>query len=165
MAMDVEVASIYECYASKKELRDSIYHHCVALHKKVEPDVDELLHMAENATLQELSKLMIRRMEPDDQELYDKILLIAMHDFSFSTDSAKLIEEALFCPIENTLLPLLNKLIALGRVEAMDIPTFIRLVKNFCFAVAVLNISSFKMDLDAKQKGYAMLLSLLKPVG
>ena len=163
-AAGVEVEAVYNCYASKKELLSSIYQFCIDMHRNAEPDLDELLRMAETASLSDITRKIGCRLNPANQVVYDKILLIAMHDFSFNTESAQLIEETLFCPVERNLTPVLNKLLDLGRIEPLDTSVFSSIFKNYCFASAVLNSSTFKIDSETKRQGYAMLFSLLKPV-
>ena len=162
-AIGIEVKSIYNYYVSKKELLTSIYRHCVELHRNVEPDLGELLRMAETAPLHQLLGRLQCRLPPVDQAIFDKILLIALHDFSLNFDSAELLRDSLFCPVENIVAPVVSRLIELGRVEPLDVPTFIQVFKNYCFATGVLNSSGLKTDQDAKLKGYAMLFSLIKP--
>ena len=163
-AVGIETSAIYRCVVSKKKLRDTIYQYCAELYRNAEPDPDELLRIAETAPLQKLLEKMNYRMNPSDQALFQKILLIALHDFSFNPDSAKLIKDTILYPVENSLAPVLNKLVELKRIEPLDTSVMISIFKSLYLASTILHSSEFERDFEAEPDGDAILFSLVKPV-
>jgi hypothetical protein len=68
----------------------------------------------------------------------------------------------MFDNLQVNLVPVLNRLVELGRVEPFDVTNFVNIVVYYSISAAFLNHSPMKISLDEWQKGLGMIFSLLK---
>ena len=159
----IKAGSIYHFFSSKRNILNYIYQFSVEQHRKAQPDLDELLRRAETDSPQELIEVFNFGLDPTERKLNETILLIAMHEITHDDDSAHFVEDVLFYPIDHILAPVLQRMVALGRIELFDIPAFICTVKNYCFGAAMLGASPLKTEREIRDRSFSLLFSIPRP--
>jgi len=145
--------SIYNHYASKKDILKHMYQ-CYSIEcKKVLPDVNELLKLAETMNPHELLMFMQYRVPNNDDGIMDNILVIAARRFSFDPDSMQFIIDNVITPTTALTVPVITKLIELDKIEPIDVKTFNVLLLHYCLSSIILNATSMKMDYETWLNG------------
>ena len=157
----VQAASIYYHYRSKEAILQHIYKVCVDNRRASLPRLEDLMGFAETIPLGKLLPMIDYRLENEARELHDMALLIAMHDITFDESSARFVEDMLFYPIDTLLVPLLQRMWELGRIDRFDVPAFVSILKSYLFAEAMLKSTQLGFEPMVLGNGYEMISSLI----
>jgi len=165
IAKDVglNVSSLYNHFASKEEILNSLYDLYTAYWKTVCPDIHEMLHLAETASLDEVRARLDFRFDPGIEETVNRIFKIAARQISMDPRSERFIKELLLEEVANLLETVLSRMIELDRIEPIDIKTLISLISHFAISASLLNRTSFEVGKHGWHTGLNMLFSLIRP--
>jgi AcrR family transcriptional regulator len=159
----ITAASIYNHFDSKQALLLSMYEFFSVNKDLARPDTDMLVRLAETAPLDEVFASFDYRYHEEVQDAMDRILLIATQRFSFDKDSEDFVNKHFFESTNYSIIPVLNKLIELGRIEPIDVEAFALLTTFNTYSAAVFNRSSMKISLETWHTSLKMLFSLIQP--
>jgi AcrR family transcriptional regulator len=162
-AVGISAASIYNHYPSKKDILSSMYRFYAEQRLPLLPDKEALLRLAETASIPEALNSVTYYHDPSVQETLDRILIIAAQKMSVDAESAAFVRENMFSDSAEYLVPMLERMIALGRIEPMDVHGFACLWDYYCFGTAVLNHSSLKIGLENWKANLALISSMIHP--
>jgi len=161
----INPASIYHHFPSKEDILDSLYALYSLKRREEYPDMGELMLLAETEPPHEVLIRSIFSYSDENVEMLDQVLITAARGLGIDQKSERFIRENIFESVVGALKPLLERLIELGRVEPLDVDSFIRIIQLYCFSVAAFNKSKFRLDFDEFQKEMALLFSLVVPTG
>ncbi|MCL2774635.1 MAG: TetR/AcrR family transcriptional regulator [Oscillospiraceae bacterium] len=160
----INSASIYYYFPSKEDILKSLYRFYNEELRKVCPDLNELLRLAETDLPYEvLMKSEFHYNDKDMREMLDQILVTAALRFCGDPESERFLRENIFDNIANILRPLLLRLIELKKIKSFDVDSFIKVMSYYCYSAAALNNSDFKQDIPEYQAGMALLFSIITP--
>ena len=160
-AADVNPAMIYYYFSSKDELLYSLYDfYSQQVHMK-NPDLDELLRLAEILPPHEVLAKSVFHFDEEIRDILDRILVTAAREVNTNSESEHFIRETVFNNIEGILKPLLLRMVELGRIEPFDADTFFRVLSYYCFSAAALNKSAFSQSTEEYGAGMAFLFSAI----
>jgi AcrR family transcriptional regulator len=158
----IKVASIYNHYPSKRDLLKCIYAFYAHQQRLAAPSLEHLLRLAETEPVQSVLMKLDYRFPVEHEATLNRILIIASHGVCTEEDSACFLQEHFFNFYKSQLVPLLNKLIELGRIEPIHVDGFVCLATYYAFSTAVLNQSRLKVSLEQWRSGLGMVFSLLQ---
>ena len=164
-AVGITPASLYYYFSSKEDLLKSLYNVYTEEHHKNMPDVEELLRLAETEGPYEVLMRTEFHYNDDIREFLDQILVTAARKIYADSESEHFFRENVFNPIENTLRPLLRRMMDLGKIKPIDLDTFMRLLTYYCFSAAALNNSPLKQSASEYQSGMSFIFSMIAPTG
>ncbi|MDR3036817.1 MAG: TetR/AcrR family transcriptional regulator [Coriobacteriales bacterium] len=160
----ISAAAIYNHFPSKDSILDALYEFYIKTQKRYQPDFDILLGQCKTAPLPELFAQMDFHYEPKLEEMMDRIVVIASSEARFDKRSADFIEKSLLLLPDSMIIPLLRRLMELGRIEPVDLEGIRILYSNYVYAAAVRQYSPFPLSLADWRHGLATLSTLVKPV-
>ena len=164
-AVGMNPAALYYYFPSKEILLKNLYEYYIEIHCQKRPDLDELLKLVEdNPPHYVLMKAEFHYEDAEVRDLMDQIIVIASRGINNDIESERFIREVIFGEIDNTLRPLLRRMIELNKIAPFDIDTFLRVLSHYCFSAAALNKSVFKQNIKEYQSCMAFLFSMIKPV-
>ena len=161
-AVGIKAASIYNHYASKREILRSAYAYYKQQQQLVAPSLEELLRLAETEPVRDLLMRMDFRYPPGVMETIRRILIIATHNCR-DEDSKNFIRENVFDYLKATYIPLLNRLIELGRIAPIDAECFTNLLIYFALCSAALYRSDLSISEDQWHRTLDLVFTLLAP--
>jgi AcrR family transcriptional regulator len=143
-AAGINSALIYYYFSSKSDILSSLYKFYSEERRKMSPDLNELLRMAETSPSHEVLMKSGFQHKKEAREILDQILVIAAREISSDSESERFIKENICDPIIDKMKPLLKRLMELGKIKPIDIDTFIGVLSYYCFSAAALNNSAFR---------------------
>jgi AcrR family transcriptional regulator len=161
----IKAASIYNYFASKEDLKNTIYEFYDVNQKRHMPNMDAVLRLAETMPLGELFSRIEYHYPPDLEKLLGRILAIAAREANADGRGVRLMQECIFGSLAKIIPPLLSRLTELGRIEPVDVPAFMSLLNYYCVGTAVLDTSPLKISREDWAKGLALLYSTIRPAG
>ena len=163
-AIGINAASIYYYFPSKEDILRSLYSVYSEHLQKDNPNLDELLRLAETDPPHEvLMKSEFHFNDEEIREMLDQIILIATQRFGISPESELFIRENIFDNIVNILRPLLFRLIELRKIKPFDVNGFLTVLSYYCFSAAALHKSHFRQSIAEYQAGMSFLFSMITP--
>jgi len=165
IAKDIGInsGSLYNHFASKDEILKSLYSFYIEQHRKAYPDLEELLRLAETDPPHEVLMKAEFHYDDDIREFMSQIVVIASRMICNDIENEDFIRESTFDSIINTMKPLLERLVELGRIRPLDIDTFLRIMTYYCFSAAALNNSAFGQGVADYLAGMSFLFSTIVP--
>jgi AcrR family transcriptional regulator len=161
----IKPASIYNYFKAKADIIETIYDTFMERQQEVLPDLNSFLKRAETDPPLEVLMGTNFHYSPDIQEMMDKVLIIAAFSNRDNPRSEKILQECVFKLPVNYTKPILERMLELGRIEPLDIDSFIVLYSNFCYSAAIRNNSSNPVTLQEWYKGTSLLFQLVVPTG
>jgi len=164
-AVGIKNPSIYNHFASKKEILRELYAFFHYHRKRLLPDLNEAIEEANADPPLKILMEMVFSFDPGIEETMHSILAIAARQISTDAESRQfIIENILSAPKEQTR-PVLEKLVELKRIQPMDLDAFCNLVMHYLFGAVALVATPLRMDSDAWKKGLAFIYStFIKPI-
>ena len=160
--VNIKAASIYNHFPSKHGIRKSMYVFYAQQQQLAAPTLESLLYLVDIEPVQNVLMKLDYRFPPDLQDMLNRILIIASHGICIDEDSESFIHEHLFKFSKSLLLPLVNRMIELKRIEPIDAEAFSYLVTSYAFSAVILSQSRMKIRKEQCHSGLAMIFSLLK---
>jgi len=158
-----KLMTVYKYFKCKNDILKSIYEFYSTQPKLRAPDLNSLISTADIFDLRAILKELVFDSPPELEETMNRILAIAIHDIYRNNESLQFIQENLFGPTIKIYVPLLNRLIESGRIEPIDIDSFIDLFLGFDYYAVSLDHSSLRLGYERWVQGRELILSLLKP--
>ena len=160
-AVGIHSATIYHHFLSKGDILSSLYAFYASHRSREGSNLDELLQLVETHPPHEVLRRSTFHFHEDVREMLDAILVTAARRICAEPESEQFIRENIFASIENTLRPLLERMVELEKIEPLDIDAFLKIVSYFCFSAAALSHSSFRQTPDAYYASIAQIFSLV----
>ena len=164
-ATGINAASIYYHFPSKAAILTGLYDLYSEERIGANPDLDELLEMAETSPPFEVLMKTEFHFRQEIRELLDQILVVASRRICDDAESERFIRENIFDNITNILGPLLLRMQELKKIELFDVDTFLRVLSFYCYSAATLNNSVFRHDADMYRHCMSFLFSMIRPTG
>lgn len=161
-ANGMRAASLYNHFPSKEAILDQIYKFYRANLVDVAPDLDKILALAPNQSPQETLHLTMSYFDDELQPLMDKICLIAMMQAHRDSKAYDLIWNFNIDHVKKYLRAVLQKMLDCGRIEPLDIESFLELFISFAFMALFRNHSPAGLSLERWLRGLDTLFSLVK---
>ena len=162
----IKAASIYNHFDSKKAIRDTLFEFYDAQWTAAEPNVDELLRLAEDEPPDVvLMKMLFDWDTPEMQTLMNRIYVIASREAMINPDGIDLIKNLVIERVKVLPRAILQHLSDLGKIEPMDIEAFLIILSHVSHSSTVLNLTPLRINLEEWYRCWVMLLSLVKPTG
>ncbi|MDR0497695.1 MAG: TetR/AcrR family transcriptional regulator [Treponema sp.] len=163
-AVGIKAASIYNHFPAKRDILRGMFDFYVCESQKVFPDLNVMLRLVETAPVQEVFSKVEYYYPPELQEKMDCILITASQGINTDPDCDTFLREHFFRPMVELWVLLFNRMIELGKIEPMDVETFVRVITRYAYSEALLNRSSMKVSFEQWIKCFGMVLSLVKIV-
>jgi AcrR family transcriptional regulator len=160
----IKASSIYNHFPSKRDILKSMYEFHARENRSFAPDPETLLTLAETEPPHEVLMKLDYNFPSEIHEKLDRIFIIASQEIYLDKDSEIFIREYFFKMYSEVWVRLLERMIELGKIEPVDVDSFVRLLINFAYSAASLNGTSMKMTEEQWRKSLLTALSLLKPV-
>jgi AcrR family transcriptional regulator len=157
----IKASSIYNHFPSKHRILQSLYDFYVQTQQAAAPALDDLLRMAETEPVAKIMAKLDYHYPPSTQEWMDRILIIGIQGIYIDEDSNRFVRKNMFDYPMELLVPLLNRLVELDKIDPVDVTGFVHIMVYYSFSTAFLNLSTMKISLDHWQKGMGMIFSLL----
>jgi AcrR family transcriptional regulator len=161
----IRPASLYSHFESKDDILEHIYKLYEDKLKNVLPDLNNLLTLARTVHPHELLKRSQFYFDPADQELMDRIILIASVEGRTDEKSADFIDRNLLGNTGFITRSLLKRMLELGRIEPLDIDAFVTIVTNFSYSTAIRNFSKNPVGFYDWVQANDFLYELVRPTG
>jgi AcrR family transcriptional regulator len=162
-AANINAASIYNYFGSKEEIVQSLYDYYREQYRKARPDIEELLTRAETEPPLDVLMACDFHYTVEVERKMDKIFLIAAYRVSSDQVSAQFVHDIIFASPQETVRPLLGRMIELGKIEPMDIDAFVNLLIYLTFGAAVLNSTPLRIELADWLDSFGLLFSMIHP--
>ena len=161
----IRPASLYSHFESKDDILEHIYMLYEEKIKNVLPDMNNLLSLARTTHPHELLKRAQFFFDPADQELMDRIILIASAESRTDERSAAFIDRNLIGKTGMITKTLLKRMLELGRIEPLDVDAFVTIVTNLCYSTAIRNFSKNPVGFYELVRANDFLNELVRPTG
>ena len=159
----IKASSIYNHFPSKQGILKCIYEFYVEELRLVFPKTGELLYLLETGPADNVFEKICYYYRPEVQDKMDRIILIASQRICLDKDSENFIREHFFEPLTEVWTAVLNRGIELGKIKAIDVAVFVKLITYYAFSAAELNRTGIKITFEQWTTGLNMFYSLLKP--
>jgi AcrR family transcriptional regulator len=160
----IKAASLYNHFRSKEEILHLLYDYYFENLYKVLPDIDELIKQVESQHPFDLFKKLDIRYNKDIQENMDRIAIIGFMEWKTDKKSEEFVKKALLDLTNDFIRPLLERMIKLRKIEALDIDTFVCLISNLTFSFTLRNFSTYPVLNDLRLPALHLAFSLIKPI-
>ena len=161
----IRPASLYSHFESKDDILEHIYKLYEEKIKNVLPDMNNLLSLARTTHPHELLKRAQFFFDPADQELMDRIILIASVESRTDERSAAFIDRNLIGNTGMITKTLLKRMLELGRIEPLDVDAFVTIVTNLSYSTAIRNFSKNPVGFYEWVRANDFLNELVRPTG
>jgi len=158
----IKAASIYNHFSSKSDILKSLYKYYATQRETYAPRVEDLLELAETASPAEVLAKMVYHYPPEILDKMDSIVIIAGQELCSGEGGEEFLREHLYDMTLDIVMPVLEKLIALGKIEPINVRYFTLLLTNYDISAALLNKTSMRSDLEQWQSCLSLLFSLIK---
>jgi AcrR family transcriptional regulator len=160
-AAGIKAPSIYNHLDGKRGIMLYLYDLYSESRKKAMPDLETLLKLTETKTMLEVLMMSDYHFPPEINDSMQKILIAAIHTMPANIESRDFIyNNVLMTPREITI-PLIKRMIKIGRVEPFDIDIFDHILMRCCFSSVALiatpmniNVKEWKTMLESLFKAY-----------
>ncbi|MCL2058136.1 MAG: hypothetical protein FWH01_03620 [Oscillospiraceae bacterium] len=127
--------------------------------------MNNLLTLARTTHPHELLKRAQFFFDPADQELMDRIILIASAESRTDERSAAFIDRNLIGNQGMITRTLLKRMLELGRIEPLDVDAFVTIVTNLCYSTAIRNFGKNPVGFYEWVRANDFLNELVRPTG
>jgi len=158
----IKAASIYNHFPSKSDILKSLFEYYSLQRSLIAPRLEELLFLAETEPAKVVLSKLTYHYPPEILDTMDCILIIAGQEISSDEAGDQFLHEQLFEASLNLLVPVLERLIELGKIEPIDVNDFSLLLTYFDMSAALLNHTSMKCDSEQWQRCLELIFSLIK---
>jgi AcrR family transcriptional regulator len=163
-AVGIKAASLYNHFNSKEEILHSLYDYYIENQNKIRPNIDNLIKQVESLHPFEVLEKIYFRYADDIKENMDRISIIGFMEWRTDKKSEEFIKKCLLDLVDDLVRPLLERMLELGKIEALDIDAFVCLVSNITFGYVLRNYSAYPVSTGRWVSALQLVLSLVKPV-
>ena len=158
----IKAASIYNHFSSKSDILKNLFELYAAQRGKYAPTLDELLLLTEAAPSATVLSKLVCHYPPGIDDRMGRILIIAGQELCSNADGERFLREHLYDATLDILVPVLNRLIELKKIEPINVWEFSLLLTYFDISAALLNHSSMRSGLEQWQSCLSLLFSLVR---
>ena len=159
-AIGINSASIYHHFSSKDDILKSLYAFYFTNLRVGCPDLNKLMQLVETHSPLDVLSRTTFHFDEDVREMLDAILVTAARRICADAESERFVRVNIFERIEQTLKPLLQRMVELKKIKPLDIDAFIRIVSYYCFSSAALNDTPFRHSPEEYHAGMAYIFSM-----
>ena len=163
-AVGIHVSSLYNHFASKEEILTALYDLYAVHLQQAEPDIEELLRLAETAPPHEVLMRLDYHVDPSIQDIMNRILSVAVREFRIDARSEQFIREHIIEKSTRAVTALLTRMIELGRIEPVNVRVMTDILATYSVGAVLLNNTALQINLGEWRAGLEMIWSLIKPI-
>ena len=163
-AVGIKAATIYHHFSSKEDILLCLYKFYTAEQRKLLPDLDELLRLAETEPPFDVLMKTEFHYDEDIRGILDHILVTAARRIGADPESEQFLQDNIFDPVSNTLRTLLERMVVLNKIKPLDIDLLLKIMTYFCFSAAALNNSRFGQGVAEYQAAMFYIFTLITPI-
>lgn len=158
----VRASSLYNHFKSKDEILATIYEymHYYAEYKMA--NLDELLQLAETEHPHVVLKNTHRYFHPDIQNLMGKMIILAMNRMINDNRAEAVVKWMLIDRPKRYISAILQRMLALGRIQALDIDAFCEVHACYNYAASQRMYTSFPAENQLWLEGLEMIIGIVK---
>jgi len=160
----INVASAYNLFPSKKDILKDLYEFYALQKRLAAPSMETIMSLIETEPVHTILMRLDFQYPPPLQDIMNRILIIASQRIGTDPDGKRFFREIIFESTASLILPLLKKLIELGKIEPIDVETFTCLLTYYCYSSVMLNYTSIQNSIDKWRSGLEMIFTLLKTI-
>ena len=162
--VDLTVGSLYYYFKSKEEILTTIYRYFDENMKSFSPNLEEMMEKTEYEDPHAILRMGLMIFPEDIKRLMAKSMLVTATLAHSDSRAEEIIEKNFIEMPAKYDRPVLERLIALDRIEPLDINSFILIHTNFCYSSAVrFYVNSEKaISSDDYVKGLEMIYRIVK---
>ena len=158
----IKAASIYNHFSSKSDILQNLFDYYAVQRKKHAPALDELLFLAETAPSATVLSRLVYHYPPELVDRMDRILIIAGQELCSNEGGEQFLRENLYDATLDILVPVLNRLVELEKIEPVNVWDFSLLLTYFDISAALLNLTTMRSNLEQWQSCLTLLFTLIK---
>jgi AcrR family transcriptional regulator len=159
----IKAPSIYNHFSAKEDILKSMYDLFDEYWKDSCPELKDLLLLAETEPPLDVVARLNISFSPDIEPMMLRIIKIAVVEMHTNYLSEQFMSRFLLDTQSGLLLPLLDHMVKIGRIEPLDTKTLSRLWTSFSFSSVVLNKTTLRFSPEEWQKCWNLLASYIKP--
>lgn len=161
-ANGMRAASLYNHFPSKEAILHQIYRFYSENIMNVMPDIEKVLAAIPEKTPHEVLHMSMSYYDEELQSLMDKIYLIAIMQAHRDSRAYEVIWQHNVEYTKNYLRTVLQGMLDAGRIEPLDVESFLELFISFAFTAVFRNRSPHALGMDRWLGGLNALFSLVK---
>lgn len=158
----IKAASMYNHFDSKSEILDKIFEFYEVNGPENQPDLDHLLAMVDTTHPHELLQMTEMHYDPKAQPILDRIAIILSNIKRSNPRAERILYHHVIETPTNYFTPLLERMMALGRIEPIDIHSFVFIYVNTAYSASLRQHSPHPVGRDEWDQGLRLLYSLIK---
>ncbi|MDR2197143.1 MAG: TetR/AcrR family transcriptional regulator [Coriobacteriales bacterium] len=162
-AVGINVGSIYNHFDSKEAILYRLYEYYAEQHRKARPQLDELLKLVETQSPQKVFETLEYGYPPEVSENISRVFMIASRRVNTDPISIQFIRENLFDDGEELIIPVLDKMMELGRIEPIDSRLFAEILIYHSFCAASYSNTPFRIQPENWRVSRKLIFSLIRP--
>jgi AcrR family transcriptional regulator len=161
----IRASALYNHFASKDDILETMYEFYRAYGLTQAGKVEDWLALAETSEPRGLLISMHQYYPADIQVIMDRLVLIAHKMMRYDERADQLISWQLLTITRTYFVPVLERLVELGRIEPLDIDAMLELLNNFYYGSALRMYSSHPVDPEMWARAWRMIFELVTPTG
>ena len=165
VAVGIKASSIYNHFDSKQSILEAIYAFYDEQWKAAQPNIDDLLLMAETEPPDKVMHYVHFDWKPELQQVMDQIYVIASREAMIHHENIEQIKDLVMDRVKHIPRLLLNRMLELERIEPIDVEAFVTILSLVTHSSTALNHTPLNIDIDTRARCWSMLMSIVKPTG
>ena len=163
-ANGIRAASLYNYFASKENILDLIYRFYRENVLLAAPDMESVLSLIPEKSANEILHMSMSYYDDELQPIMDSVYMIAIMQARRNPRAYETIWKYNIEHSKSCLRTVLLRMIELGKIEPMDIESFLELFISFAFTAIFRNPTQNALGLDGWLRGLDLLFSLVKDI-
>lgn len=161
-AIGMKSGSLYNHFASKESILETMYHFYLENIENATPNLERILSLIPDRTPKEILFMTMLFFGEDLQPFMDKIYLVSVLRSTCDPRASNLVWEYNFKQADRYLRSVLLRMIELGKIEPLDIDSFIEMFCSFGFAAVFKQNIGKPLGMDNWIKGLDFLFSAVR---
>jgi AcrR family transcriptional regulator len=164
-AVGISSPAIYNHFETKKDILIDLYKTYNEQRKMILPDLEKMLLLAEIKHPHEVLIQTDYHFAPDVENAMNRILSIGARGMAIDEDSRKFIVENVISAPGELIVPVLNRMIELNRIEPMEVGMFETILIHYCYSAVSLCATPLHVKLEDWKTGLQHLFkAFVKPI-